>query len=160
MSHLPLPTLDTPRKPPSALGVRLLQAALLLGALLGSSRLSAGEVGSPVLAKLLRVLAISAGGSGKVACNDRELTARLQDLGVAEDQGAKIAWAANKAEAAAFAKQGRLVVCEQLDFIACGACVVITAEGGRPAIYFNSTNLATARMALPDALVKISKVAK
>jgi hypothetical protein len=52
------------------------------------------------------------------------------------------------------------VICGHVSQIPSGAAIAIVAEGGRPAIYVSSSNLATSKVSIPDAVLKVGKVVK
>ena len=118
-----------------------------------------GELAPPTAAKFIRVIA-QASGESKAACSDKEIAGELATLGVGAGADAKVTWAASSKEVARLAAQHKLVVCPNPDWLAEGASVAITAEGGRPSIYLQMKNLANAGVTLPDSIVKISKVVK
>lgn len=118
-----------------------------------------GELAAPTSAKIIRVI-VQATGVGKVACTDKELVGELSGLGVPTDPGAKVCWAGNDKDVVRLAGEHKLVICGNQDWLAMGAAVALTAEGGRPAIYLNVKNLAATGITLPDSIVKISKVVK
>jgi len=119
----------------------------------------AGELAAPTSAKIIRVI-VQASGAGKVACADKELAGELSGLGVATDPGAKVCWAGSDKDVTRLAGEHKLVICGNQDWLALGASVALTAEGGRPAIYLHVKNLAGTGITLPDSIVKISKVVK
>ena len=125
---------------------------------LGTSLL-AGELAPSTEAKVIRTIAMASGG-GKVECADKELAGLLTGLGVSLDAGAKLAWADTDKDVARMSKQGKLVMCGNQDWFAQGAAMAVTAEGGRPVIYLQMTNLALSGVSLPDSIVKLSKVVK
>ena len=132
---------------------------LLLPLLCCSPFLSAGELAPPTAAKIIRVILQGCGG-GKVACGERELASELSGLGVATDPEAKAVWASSDKEVTRLAGLRRLVMCGNPDWLASGATVAITAEGGRPAIYLSLKNLGATGITLPDGIFKLFKVVK
>jgi DNA-binding IclR family transcriptional regulator len=124
-----------------------------------SASLCAGDLAPSTEAKVIRTIAAASGG-GKVECADKELASLLTGLGVSLDPGAKLAWADSDKEVARMSKQGKLVMCGSQDWFSQGASVAVTAEGGRPVIYLQVTNLALTGVTLPDSIVKLSKVVK
>jgi len=124
--------------------------------LVSATAVQAGEVAAPTIAKLIRIVA----ASGKVACPDPEVAAELGKLGLALDPEARIVWAITDKDVSHYAKQSKLVICGQVGQLAQGASLAIVAEGGRPAIYIHSANLAASKVSLPDAVIKIGKVVK
>jgi len=121
--------------------------------------LLAGDLAAPTTAKFIRVI-VQASGGGKVACAEKEIAGELAGLGVAIDPEAKVCWAASDKDVVRLAGQKKLVICGNPDWIAQGASVAVTAEGGRPAIYISLKNLGAIGVTLPDSIVKISKVVK
>lgn len=124
-----------------------------------ATALGASEVATPTLAKIIRVLAVTTGDS-KVTCQDAELAAELVKVGIAVEDGARIVWALNDKDVQRWVKANRLVVCGQLSSLSQGAAIAVVLEGGRPAIYINAANAASARVAIPDAFLKFGKVVK
>jgi hypothetical protein len=118
-----------------------------------------GDLAPATAAKLIRVI-VQASGQSKVACTEKELAGELATLGVGAEPDAKVIWATAPKDVARLAAQHRLVVCPNPDWLAEGASVAITAEGGRPSIYLQVKNLAGVGVTLPDSIVKISKVVK
>lgn len=118
-----------------------------------------GELAPPTAAKFIRVI-VQASGAGKVACPDKEIAGELTTLGVDLEADAKVTWAGNAKDVARLAAQHKLVICPNPDWLAEGAAVAITAEGGRPSIYLSSKSLASTGITLPDSIMKISKVVK
>ena len=135
------------------------QAFGLLSLFCLSIPLGAAELAPPTVAKIIRVIA-QASGVAKAACGDKEIAGELSGLGVGSDPDSKICWAASDKEVARFAAQHRLVICGNQDWLALGASVALTAEGGRPAIFLSVKNLGPTGITLPDSIVKISKVVK
>ena len=121
--------------------------------------LCAGELAAPTVAKIIRVIA-QASGVAKVECGDKEIAGELSGLGVGNDPDSKICWAGSEKEVARFAAQHKLVICGNPDWLAQGASVALTAEGGRPAIFLSIKSLGPTGITLPDSIVKISKVVK
>jgi hypothetical protein len=121
--------------------------------------LLAGDLAPSIEAKMVRAI-VGASGGGKVECDNKELAGLLTGLGVSVDPSAKLAWADSDKDASRLSKQGKLVMCGNQDWFAQGAALAFTAEGGRPVIYLNLTNLALSGISLPDSIVKLSKVVK
>jgi hypothetical protein len=124
-----------------------------------STALVGGELAPPTAAKIIRVIVQASGGS-KAECGDKEIAGELSSLGVAADPEAKVCWAGSDKEVARLTGKHKLVICGNPDWLAQGAAVALTAEGGRPSIYLSIKNLAAAGVTLPDSIVKISKVVK
>ena len=124
-----------------------------------STGLLAGDLAAPTAAKFIRVI-LQASGGGKVNCTDKEIVGALTDLGVGIDPESKVCWVGTDKEVARLAALKKLVICPNPDWIAMGASVAVTAEGGRPAIYISLKNLGANGVTLPDSIVKISKVVK
>jgi hypothetical protein len=121
--------------------------------------LAAGDLAAPTAARIIRVIVQATGGT-KVDCADKELAGELANLGLPQDPAAKVAWADSQHEVARLAKEGKLVICGREEWMADGAAVVLTAEGGRPSITLSMKNLGASGVTLPDSVVKIAKVVK
>jgi hypothetical protein len=133
---------------------------LLIPLVCSVATLEAGEVAAQTVAKVIRIIATSSGGDGKVACHDLELSSELLKLGVRQDFGARIVWATSESDVVKYSKQNKMVICGQVSFLSQGASVAIVTEGGRPSIYVSPASVAASNMVLPDALLKIAKVVK
>lgn len=127
---------------------------IMLGLLVGSQAWSA--VPPATVAKIIRIVA--AGGDGKVNCLDPEVAAALSSVGVAADANAAIVYATSDKDVAKFAKQNKLVICNQLELIKQGAVIAIVAEGDRPVVYLSPANAAASNTKIPEVVMKMGKV--
>jgi len=119
--------------------------------------LSAGDLAPDQQAKFIKILASSAGSTGKVACKDAALAGELAKMGMANDAGAKVAWAASEAEVKSLKAAGKLVICGKLEWLAAGGGIAIVEEGGKPQIILSMGNIAASGITLSDAVLKIGK---
>lgn len=119
--------------------------------------LSAGDLAPDQQAKFIKILASSAGSAGKVACKDAALAGELAKMGMANDAGSKVAWAASEAEVKSLKAAGKLVICGKLEWLAAGGGIAIVEEGGKPQIILSMGNIAASGITLSDAVLKIGK---
>lgn len=139
-----------------------LRTRLSLGMLAGAWVLAAGlnawagDIPPAVQAKFVKILAAAAGSPGKVACKDAEVLAELEKIGVAQDAGAKVAWA-KSGEVAALKAAGKFVICSKLDDLPKGGSIAIVEEGGKPQIYLHMGNISASGVTLSDSVLKIGK---
>ena len=123
--------------------------------------LSASDLAVLTLAKFLRVL-VQSTGTKAVGCENKELAGELSNLGVLveKDAEAKVVWVDSAKELSHLVKEHKFVVCGDRGLLAEGACLALVAEGGWPVIYRNAKSITASGITLPDAILKISKVAK
>jgi hypothetical protein len=119
--------------------------------------LGAGELPPELQAKFVKILANNAGSAGKVACKNATLAAKLGEIQVAVDPGAKVAWASSEAEVAALKGAGKMVICGSLEWLPKGGSIAVVEEGGKPQIYLHMGNIAASGVTLGDAVLKIGK---
>jgi hypothetical protein len=124
---------------------------------LAFAALSAGDLAPDQQAKFIKILANSAGSTGKVACKDAALAGELAKMGVSSDAGAKVAWASTEAEVKSLKAAGKLVICGKLEWLAAGGGIAIVEEGGKPQIILSMGNIAASGITLSDAVLKIGK---
>ena len=131
--------------------MKLKTAAIIL--LLGAASTWAPAADLAIAAKLVKIIASSAGG--KVSCRDAAMKAALEGAGVTVDNDAKIAWATNPVEIKMLRSQNRLVITGNKAFLGSGAGIAITEEGGKPKIYLNQANITPSGVTLSDAIYKV-----
>lgn len=136
------------------MGMKFLTVAVVA---LGFAGLSAGDLPPETQAKFIKILANSAGSSGKVACSSAALQAKLAEAGVANDGGSKVAWAGSEGEVKSLKGAGKLVICGKTEWLPSGASIAIVEEGGKPQIYLHMGNIAASGVTLSDAVLKIGK---
>jgi len=122
-----------------------------------SAGLGAGELPPELQAKFVKILANNAGSVGKVACKNATLAAKLGEIGMAVDPGAKVAWASSEAEVGALKGAGKMVICGALEWLPKGGAIAVVEEGGKPQIYLHMGNIAASGVTLSDAVLKIGK---
>jgi hypothetical protein len=115
----------------------------------------AGELPAEVAAKLVKIIATSAGG--KVSCRDSSMKTALESAGVTVDSDSKIVWATNPVEIKMLRAQNRLVITGNKNFLANGASIAIVEDGGKPKIFLNQANIAASGVALSDAIYKVGE---
>lgn len=113
----------------------------------------AGELPPEVAAKLMKIIASSAGG--KVSCRDAGMKAALEAAGVPVDGDAKIVWSTNPVEIKML--RGRLVVVGRKEFLGAGAGIALVEDGGRPKIYLNQAAITASGVTLSDAIYKVGE---
>jgi hypothetical protein len=126
-------------------------AGLVSGALVG------GELPPELQAKFIKILASNAGSAGKVACKNAALAAKLSEVGMSVDAGAKVAWASSEGEVASQKAAGKMVICGFLEWLPKGGSIAVVEEGGKPQIYLHMGNIAASGVTLGDAVLKIGK---
>jgi hypothetical protein len=109
-------------------------------------------------ARILRVVAASSQTKNRVACTDAEVASELKLLGMEIDPLAKVAWTTNERDLMALVQDGHLVVCGKPAFLAKGASIALTQEGGRPTIYVSIGNVRASKMSLQGSFFKMAKV--
>ena len=128
-----------------------------LGLLLAGLPMLGGDLPADVQAKFIKILASSAGSAGKVVCKDSGVEAELGKVGVSQDGGAKVGWAASEREVKALKAAGKLVICGHLEWLPEGGAIAIVEEAGRPQIYLHMGHIANSGVSLSDAVLKIGK---
>lgn len=114
------------------------------------------EVPAPILAKIVRILAVRAGSQGRIACTDSRLTGELRKLGVQIDPDSMVAWAGTLGEVKALHPTRRLILCGRLDFLPAGGSIAIVIEEERPAIYLHMRHLGDSKVLIPPDLYDMS----
>lgn len=131
--------------------MKLNTAAMIL--ILGAASAWAPAADLSMTAKLVKIVASSAGN--KVSCRDAAMKAALEGVGVTVDSDAKVAWGMNPVEIKMLRSQNRLVITGNRSFLANGASIAITEEGGKPKIFLNQANISASGVTLSDAIYKI-----
>ena len=116
----------------------------------------AGDISPEIAAKLIKIIAVSAGG--KVSCRDATMKTALEGVGVTVDGDSKIVWATNPVEIKMLKMQNRLVITGNKSFLASGAAIALVEDGGKPKIYLNQSAIATSGIALSDAIYKVGQM--
>jgi hypothetical protein len=114
--------------------------------------LAAGDVPAATMARFVKIIS-----SGKVACKDSTMAEELGKVGVTVDSSSSFAWASSESEVKSLKAAGKCVICGNLSWLASGGTVAIVEEGGKPQMYIHSGNLGASGVALPDAVMKVSK---
>lgn len=125
--------------------------------LIAVSSLRGGDLPPDVRAKIVRILAISIGSPGRIACREPGLMAELARAGFVNDPSAAVAYAGSDEEVRALRRTGRLVICGRMSMLASGAGVAVVEEDGRPQIYFHMSHLSENRIVISDAVLKIGR---
>lgn len=118
------------------------------------SSLWAGELPVEFKAKVVKIIAASAGSPGQVSCKDSTLLAELSKMGVTDNPAAKVAYANSEAEVHALKKQGKFILCGKSDLLPAGASVAIVEEGNRPLIMFQMANINSSGITLPESVLR------
>ena len=134
-----------------------MRRSIALAALFAASRLCGGDLPPEIRAKVVKVLAASAGSPGKVACKDPVLAAELAKGGCANEPGAVVAYAGSEEEVRSLRGTGKLVICGRVALLAAGAAVAVVEEENRPQIYFHMAHLGENKVTLSDAVLKIGR---
>lgn len=131
-----------------------LRHLFILGTLaLAGLSVSAGELPPEITAKLLKIVVSSSGGA--IACRDAALKTALEAAGVTVDDGAKVVWVTNPAQAKMLKTQGKLVVGPSQSLLPAGGGIALVEDGGKPKIFLNMANVQASGVTLPDALLKV-----
>lgn len=105
-------------------------------------------------ARLVLMISKGSGEGGQVACKHEGMAAELAKAGCQVSAGARIAWAANAAEARVLAMQGKLVVGPDAALLNQGAGLALVEEGGRPKLLLNPRNVQKSGVHLSDTVLK------
>ena len=109
-----------------------------------------------IQAKFVKILLSSAGQFG-FACNDANLKAKLEAMGVSVGPGFKYAWGSSEAEVRALKAQDRFIICPTVDWLKSGGCIAIVEEGGKPTLYIHVANTKASGVTVSDAISRIAK---
>lgn len=126
----------------------------IFAAVLGLS-LSAGELPADTTAKIVKVIVNGAGG--KINCRDSAMKTALESASVTTDGNANIIWSSAPGEIKMLKGQHKLIICSRSEFLAMGASIAITEDGGKPKIYLHPGNIAASGVTLSDAVLKIGE---
>lgn len=126
---------------------------LALGSMSLGPSLLAGELPPEIAAKILKIIVTNAGN--KIACREPDLKAALEAVGVAVDDGAKVVWVTNPAQAKMLKTQGKLVVGPSPALLPAGGGIALVEDGGKPKILLQMANVSASGVTLPDALLKV-----
>lgn len=135
----------------------LLPRLLLPALLLGASQPARCDLPPELMAKFLKVICTHSGSSGRISIQDAALGKALDGLGVSSDKAAKVAWATTDADVKSLAAAGKLVVCNRLALLPEGGSIAIVEEGGKPAIYLHTGNIALSGAKVSGSILKIGK---
>ena len=130
--------------------------ALVLTAGCALAPLAAENVPVPEAAKLLLILANSAGSEGRVACKELDMVIQLKKQDISVDAKANVAWAFTPEQTRFYAGQGKLVVCSSRKLFTEGGAIAFERIGGRLTIFVNQTNLAKSALALPESFLRMA----
>ena len=86
---------------------------------------------------------------------DKVMKAALEAVGVAVDDGAKVVWVTNPAQAKMLKTQGKLVVGPSPALLPAGGGIALVEDGGKPKILLQMANVSASGVTLPDALLKV-----
>jgi hypothetical protein len=125
-------------------------------ALVSALGLNAQSAPLEVQAKFVKILLSSAGQFG-FACNDPNLKAKLESMGVSVGPGFKYAWGSSEAEVRALKAQDRFIICPTVEWLKSGGCIAIVEEGGKPTLYMHVANTKASGVTVSDAITKLAK---
>jgi hypothetical protein len=125
--------------------------------ILAATSLCGGDLPPEIRAKVVKLLAASAGSPGKVACKDPALSAELAKGGCVNEPGAMVAYATSEEEVRSLRGAGKLVICGRVSLLAAGAAAAVVEEENRPQIYFHMAHLNETKVTLSDAVLKIGR---
>jgi hypothetical protein len=95
---------------------------------------------APVAARFLKALSMGLEGTPKLATQDATLLVELKTMGVAQEAGAKIAWAANSQDVKLYLSQKKLVVVPTVELLDEGGAIAVTMVDGRFSVFFDMGN--------------------
>ncbi|MBV5350236.1 hypothetical protein JZU71_03590 [bacterium] len=75
------------------------------------------------------------GSGGKLNCRDSAMKSLLESNNVSLDGYSSIIWSSNPAEIRMLKSQKKLIICNRSEFLAMGAAIAITEDGGKPKIF-------------------------
>ncbi|MDP2876940.1 MAG: hypothetical protein Q8O00_12210 [Holophaga sp.] len=127
---------------------------LILATTLGLT-LSAGELSPDTTAKIVKV--IVNGSGGKIVCRDSAMKSLLDSNNVNTEGSSNIIWSSTPAEIRMLKAQRKLIICNRSEFLAMGAAIAITEDGGKPKIFLHPGNIAASGVILSDAVLKIGE---
>lgn len=128
-----------------------------LAVLISSSWLMAVPPPPTMAARFLKALATGIEGSPKVAIQDASVLAEFKALGIAQENGAKVAWASSSQELKTYLGQKKLVVASSLELLTEGAAIAVVVEDARLTVYFNIENAKKIGQTIPDLVMKMGK---
>jgi hypothetical protein len=105
-------------------------------------------------AKLLLILATSAGSEGRVACKELDMVIQLKKQEISVDAKANIAWAFTPAQTKFYLEEKKLVVCNSRKLFANGGAIAFERVNSRLVIFYNQVNLEKSGIRLPDSFLR------
>ena len=87
-----------------------------------------------LVARFMHIISSADGGDGRVACAPGEVAQELAKAGIKVDPAAGFAWATTSAEAAAYQKQGKVVVVPSRELLHEGGHLALIAQGAKPVV--------------------------
>lgn len=117
--------------------------------------LRAADVPVSEAAKLLLILANSAGSEGRVACKELDMVIQLKKQDISVDAKANVAWAFTPEQTRTYAGQGKLVVCSSRKLFAEGGVIAFERINGRLTVFVHQGNLAKNAVTLPESFLRM-----
>ena len=114
-----------------------------------------GSLSETNAAKIVKVIVNGAGG--KINCRDSAMKTALESASVTTDGNSNIIWSSAPGEIKMLKGQHKLIICSRSEFLAMGASIAITEDGGKPKIYLHPGNIAASGVTLSDAVLKIGE---
>jgi hypothetical protein len=105
-------------------------------------------------AKLLLILAASAGSEGRVACKELDMVIQLKKREISVDAKANIAWAFTPAQTKFYLEEKKLVVCSSRKLFVDGGAIAFEHVNNKLVIFYNPVNLGKSGVKLPDAFLR------
>ena len=134
----------------------LVARPLLASALLSVASLPMAAEGVPLeeAARLLLIIAASAGSEGRVACKELDMVIQLKKQEISVDAKANIAWAFTSAQTKFYLAEKKLVVCNSRKLFADGGAIAFERVNNRLVIFYNLANLEKSGVHLPDSFLR------
>jgi hypothetical protein len=134
----------------------LVSRTLVASALMSVVSLPLAADGVPLeeAARLLLILAASAGSEGRVACKELDMVIQLKKQEISVDAKANIAWAFTPAQTKFYLDEKKLVVCNSRKLFANGGAIAFERVNNRLVIFYNLANLEKSGVHLPDTFLR------
>lgn len=139
--------------------MRIIWRLIWLVPFLWGAMLHADDLAPATLAKILKLVMTDA-KEPDIACTDPQLRLELAKVGVPLHPDSRIVWVKSPEEAASFATSNRITLGGKVALLKNGAIVALVSEGGRPAFYINKQGAMARRVALPQSILQLGKVAQ
>ena len=136
--------------------LQFVSRTLVVPALMAVVSLPLAAEGVPLeeAAKLLLILAASAGSEGRVACKELDMVIQLKKQDISVDAKANVAWAFTPAQTKFYLEEKKLVVCNSRKLFANGGAIAFERVNNRLVIFYNQVNLEKSGVHLPDSFLR------